>query len=236
MAEDLGQQVQDWLPSVPAEGGRAVFGNLASDDFGLVSRPVRAGIWRSARFDLVSRGVLERVRDRINWTIPVWGVGEDLRDYARFHHAQWAIGGTVLRLADDPQRILQVRLEVIEVATGRLVTSHEFTVQPSGVDRAVARVVPVRLPAQVRIMLWLGLVVLLPLCVLPFARDLLVDGSNTAILLTLLALVGLDVIGAYLLYLSGYDNLIGITVGLAVFGLSLAFNLKYLTVMKAVHL
>jgi len=236
MAEDLGQAVQDWLPTIPASGGRAVFGNLESDDFGLVSHPVRAALWRSARFDLAGRGVLERVRERINWTIPVWEVGEDLSDYARHHHARWAIGGTVLRLADDPQRILQVRLDVVEVATGRMVASHDFTVQPNGVDRAVARVVPVRLPAHVRIMLWIGLVVLLPLCVLPFARDLLVDGSNTAILLTLLGLVGLDVIGAYLLYLSGYDNWLGIGVGLAVLALSLAFNLKYLTVMKAVHL
>jgi len=129
-----------------------------------------------------------------------------------------------------------VRLEVMEVATGRMVASHDFTVQPNGVDRVAARVVPVRLPGHVRIMLWIGLVVLLPLCVLPFARSLLVDGSNTAIFLTLIGLVGLDVIGAYLLYLSGYDNGLGITVGLAVFALSLAFNVKYLTVMKTVHL
>ena len=236
MAEDLGQDVQQWLPTISASGGRAVFGNLESDDFGLVSYPVRAAIWRSARFDLVGRGWLERVRERIHWTVPAWGVGEDLHDYALGRHAQWAIGGTVLRLADDPQRILQVRIEVLNVASGQIVATRDFTVQPNGVARIVARVAPVRLPAHVRFMLWIALVLLLPLSVLPFARNLLVDGSNTAILFTLLALVGLDVIGAYLLYLNGYNNWFGTGLGLAVVALSLAFNLKYLTVMKAVHL
>jgi hypothetical protein len=236
MAADVGQEVQQWLSATPVGTGRAVFGNLESDDFGLVSAPVRAGIWRSARFDLAGRGWLERMRDRIHWTVPTWSVGEDLRDYARWRHAQWAIGGSVVRLADDPHRILQVRLEVVDVASGRVAATHEFTVQPSGVDRLVTRVVPVRLPAHVRVMMWVALVLLLPLIVLPFARDLLVDGSNTAILLTLVALVGLDVIGAYLLYLNGYDNWFGTGLGLAVIALSLVFNLKYLTVMKRVHL
>lgn len=235
MVSALSRQVEAWLATLPPSETRAVYGNLGHDDFGFVGGPLRATLWRSGRFDLAPRGLFERLRDRIGWTAPHWASGAEIAAYARSRHAEVAIDGDVLELADGPKPALRVQLEITRPASGEVIAARQFSVEPGTALAGFGVPLTSSLPAELRVLAWIALVLLLPLAVLPFARDLLVDGSNGAICFTLFVLVALDVASAYVLYADRFAGWFGTVLAVAIFGLSLGLNAQYLTWMKEQH-
>lgn len=235
LVAQLTHDVQDWLDALPPSQTRAVFGNLNHDDFGFVGGPVRDAIRRSGRFDLARPGFPERLRERIGWTLPHWTSGAEVRDYARSEHAEIAIDGSVLQLTDAPQPTLQVHLEITRPATGEIVAARDFSVEPRNPFTLADHRLASSIPTHLRVLAWVALVLLLPLAILPFARDLLVEGSNGAILAALLFLVALDVGAAYLLYANNVDGWMGTVLTLVIFAVSFGLNAQYLTWMKEQH-
>lgn len=229
----LADDVQHWLAdTLPAGQTRAVFANLGHDDFAFVSGPVRAAIWRSGRFDLAPRGFEERLRQRIGWTVPHWTPGPAAADHARARHAAVVIDGNVEELTDSPSPMLRAHLEIVRPATGEVVAARDFAIQPHAPLGALNRRLARAVPPNLRILAWIAIVLLLPLAVYPFARELLVDGSNGMILLVLLLLVAVDVAAAYLLYAGHVQGWMGGVATLAIFGLSFGLNAQYLSWIK----
>jgi len=235
-AQETGQQVQAWLSTLPLERQSVVFGNLAHDPFGFVGNPVRNAIWRSGRFDLAPRTFWERLRLRMGWTLPCWPAGESLIAYGRSRGTELAIGGSVLGFADEPKPELEVGVEIVEIATGHTVASKNFVLRSSAIGRLLDPPVSSSSPAPGAVLLWLAAILFLPLGIMPFARPLLIEGSNFAILLTLFGLVAFDVGSAYVLYAGRCAGWPGAALILLLFGLSLALNFKYLTFMKELTL
>lgn len=236
LATGLAGEVQHWVgDALPPSQTRAVFANLDHDDFALVSGPVRNALWQSGRFDLVSRGFLERLRDRIGWTIPHWTPGPAVACYAQSRHAALAIEGSVQELTAAPTATLKAHLDIVRPATGEIVASRDFTLQPKAPLGALDRRLAEAVPPHLGILAWVAVVLLLPLAVYPFARDLLLDGSNGVILLVLLALVAIDVASAYLLYVGHVGGWMGSVLTLVIFGACFGLNAQYLTWIKQQH-
>lgn len=233
LVASLGHEVEDWLDAaLPPSQARAVFANLDHDDFGFVSGPVRDAIWHTGRFDLAPRGFAERLRQRIGWTIPHWSGDAAVANYARSHQAALAIEGSVVELADSPQPTLKAHLAVVRPHSGEIVAARDFTLQPrtplASFDRRLAFIVP----PHDGLLAWVALILLLPLAVYPFARELLIDAGNGIVLGVLLLLVALDVGSAYLLYAGHIEGWIGSVLTLAIFALSFGLNAQYLTWIK----
>ncbi|HEY3755847.1 MAG TPA: hypothetical protein VGL42_06835 [Opitutaceae bacterium] len=232
LVAQLSGEVRDWLGEMPAGQTRAVFANLDHDDFAFVSAPVREAIWRSGRFDLAPRGFVERLRQRIGWTSPHWSGASAVAAHARIHHADVAIAGSVTQLTDAPESTLNVRLEITRPASGETIATRDFALRASVPLGAVGRSLLVAPSAPKRMLAWVALVLLLPLALFPFARDLLVDGSNALILGVLLALVALDVGSATLLYANQVEGWMGAVLILVIFGVCFGLNAQYLTWIK----
>lgn len=234
--QETSQRVQAWASTLTVGHQTAVFGNLAHDPFGFVSGPIHDALWRSGRFDLLPRGFWERLRARMGWTEPCWPAGPSLVDYGRARGAELAIGGAVVNLADNPKPALDVRLEIVEVATGRPLAVKDFVLETSTIGRLLNRPASPGYPSRDDILLWLAIILILPLGVLPFARPLLVEGSNAAILLTFFGLVAFDVFSAYLLYAGQCAGWLGAGLIVALSALCLALNYRYLVFLKELAL
>lgn len=232
LVAQLSGEVRQWLEELPAGQTRAVFANLDHDEFAFVSAPVRDAIWRSGRFDLAPRGFLERLRRRIGWTTPHWSGAPDVAAYARAHHAEVAIDGSVAQLTDAPAPELRVHLEITRPSGGETIAARDFELHAEAPFGAVGRSLFVAPPLQLRLLAWFALVLLVPLALFPFARDLLVDGSNGLILGVLLVLVALDVGSATLLFANQVEGWLGAVLTLVIFGLSFGLNAQYLTWIK----
>lgn len=233
LVTELADGVQAWVEhALPPSQTRAAFANLDHDDFGFVSGPIRDALWRTGRFDVAPRGFAERLRRRIGWTIPHWSAGATVDNYARSQHATVAIEGSVLELTAAPQPMLRVHLEIIRPFSGEIVAARDFTVQPQTPLGQLDRRIASALPAHMGLLAWVALVLLLPLAVFPFARELLVDGSNALVLLVLLILVALDVASAYWLYAGHVEGWMGSVLTLVILGLSFGLNAQYLTWIK----
>ncbi|HOX02574.1 MAG TPA: hypothetical protein P5555_08860 [Candidatus Paceibacterota bacterium] len=211
MAGDLAEQAGSWLDRLGLDRGRAVFGNLDRDAFGVVSMPLRQTIWRIDRFDLLEPGIIERLQTRLGSKIRTYGNVSDLGRAAQSRKARYAIGGELIRFVDtSSESLLQARLYVWDAATKNMVDEKAFEIRRGfsffipPISGPVAQIEN-RLPITFRLFVWMAVTALVPLLVFLSPKRILEDGSNLVIFLVLAGLTGISGILSFLFVARGMD-------------------------------
>jgi len=230
LVEQAAHEAARWAAALPAGCPRTVFGNLENDRFGFVASGVRDALARSGRVDLVDRGFGERLRELISWTTPVTAGAANLARLARRCDAACGIGGRVLQFADTPsEALLVVELEAVDAASRQVLASRRLVLRDSLLSLGNGDGPP---SVPTRLLLWLVLLLLLPVAVVPFSARLFSEGTHLEILAVLIALIALDVLAAYFLFLRHFSGFIAVLLSLAAFGVSAFFNVRVLGFLK----
>ena len=193
MAHELATQATDWLQSIELTSGTLFLGNFHRDDFGLISHPVRHSIQQSDLVLLKPRTLEERFREKIGWSLPTWYPHQELLKSAKLRHADYALGGTVERNRDQGGQgelichlVLWNAQTYSSVAEKRISVTHQTSLLNQLIEPATTGWMA-NWPH--RFMFWLGITLMAPVLLIPVADKILVKGSNTVILLTLITLI-----------------------------------------------
>ena len=211
MARELAEKAGDWVSDLELGPGRAIFGNLARDEFGAVSGQIRLAVWRSDRFTLLDRDLEEKIRERIGWSLPADASVRESAQHARSRGARFAIGGEVLRFVDLPhERILHARLYIWDTTARAVVAEKKLEINhnpaaANSVVRVVGAFSRVGGPITYRLCVWVMTTGLLPFVLLLWRKHWVADAENGTILLMLLGLTMASSWAGFLLVYSATD-------------------------------
>lgn len=234
MVAELSQQAVSWLGTINVDRGLVVFGNLQGDSFGVVSLPLRNALWRTDSLELAERGFIEKLRERLLWTLPTFSPEDGLPKLAQSRQAQYAVGGELVSFEDNgSQGRLTARLVLWDAAQSANLAEKEFLIlDPSPKTTALAPAAETPgMPVTYRLFGWLVLTGVLPLSLLA-RRRVLIEAGNEFLLAVLVCLILVSLLLSYLFVAKSVPPLWGGLIMLLTLPLSALYHANALAFLR----